>query len=301
MHPSRVLHVTVHLLLDMLLVDERAAPIPIGFPCSFLFCCYDNDSGGAPQSLFCRQSRSATTGVCKGHHTHREGPATAVGMNIHAKGSACHRHCQVCCDACQSQIAHVNQQEGPDIRNLLQLLQKQWDHAANAQLGNTVIKPYSNMKVSWICDQCSDGHVHSWSAPVSNRSRGRGCPQCGGCQICQHNSLATKAPMVAAQWDYEANEERPDDVLAHSNQKCKSLQALYFDTAAGWDHGKNHSQPSDHPASSNYLAWWSSPQLGSWQQTIHSRTNQVQQKTARLKRIQERQSHLGLKPGRREV
>ncbi|KAL3153708.1 hypothetical protein ABBQ32_013305 [Trebouxia sp. C0010 RCD-2024] len=321
-------------------------------------------------------------------------------------------HCQLCCDSRQGQHAHALNQEGPDLSLLEPALKKQWDHAANAWLGNIVVKPYSNKKVSWICDQCPDGHVHSWSAAVSTRSKGLGCPQCSGHQVCQHNSLATKAPLVAAQWDYAANDETPDDVVAHSSHKfywhchecgrkwsatansrvgksktgcpqcaqkassnrsfrhptfaqckhplltdwdyqrnaargnspdnttlrsakqifwlctkcpagqehswsaqphhrtgrrqtscpfcagrnacrCNSLQALYPDTAAEWDLGKNHSQPSDYPASSKSLAWWSSPQRGSWQQTIDSRTSQVQQKTARLKRIQERQSSLG--------
>ncbi|KAL3153713.1 hypothetical protein ABBQ32_013309 [Trebouxia sp. C0010 RCD-2024] len=275
-------------------------------------------------------------------------------------------------------------------------------------MGHIVVKPYSSRKVAWICDKCPDGHVHKWSASVSNRSMGRGCPQCSSHQVCQHNSLATKAPLVAAQWDYEANDARPDDVVAQSNHKfhwhccecgckwsatpnsrvsksktgcpqcakdanktkkktkhptfaeckhpllaewdhkrnaargnspdntklqsgkhifwlctkcpagqehrwpaqphhrtsrrptgcpycagmiacrCNSLQALYPDTAAEWDHGKNHSQPSDHPGGSRSLAWWFTPQRGSWQQTICSRTTQVYQKTAMLKRIQER-------------
>ena len=109
-------------------------------------------------------------------------------------------------------------QEGPDISLLDPTLQQQWDHAANAHLGKIVIKPYSNQKVWWTCDQCPDGHLHSWSAAVSGRSLGSGCPQCRGYKVCKHNSLATKAPLVAAQWDHEANEGTPDSVVAQSNQ-----------------------------------------------------------------------------------
>ena len=113
-------------------------------------------------------------------------------------------------------------QEGPDISLLEPALQKQWDHAANAHLGNIVIKPFSSKEVHWTCDQCPDGYPHSWSALVRNRSCGNGCPQCSGHKVCQHNSLATKAPKIAAQWDYEENDGTPDSVVAHSNQ------------AAGW-------------------------------------------------------------------
>ena len=320
-------------------------------------------------------------------------------------------HLEAYCQSQQGQHAHAHP-EGPNISRLDPAMQQQWDHAANAHLGNVDIKPYSVKKVWWTCDQCPDGHQHSWLAKVSDRSRGNGCSQCSGHKVCKHNSLATKAPLVAGQWDYEANSGTPDDVLALSNHlvhwhckvcghkwkaspsgrvyrktgckqcsvnerkgkkttpqptfaeckhrllaewdhkrnaaqerypdkvrlgskkqifwlcgkcpagqehswsakpnnrtgrhstscpfcagkgacKCNSLQALYPDTAAEWDYSKNQGQPSDYPASSHHLAWWSSPEVGSWQQTINSRTLRIQQKSARLRRVQERQVSIG--------
>ena len=302
---------------------------------------------------------------------------------------------------------HVDAQQGrPDISRLDPDLQQQWDQAANAHLGNINITPQSGRKVGWICDQCPDGHLHSWSARVNNRTAGKGCPQCSGRKVCKHNCLATKAPSVAAEWDYEANDGTPDNVVAQSNQpawwhcdacgnrwcavigarlskqktgcpqcfqnaksnkrikhptiaedpvllaqwdhsrnakqghfpdktrlksnkqifwlcsmcpaklehswsappfsrtsrikpgcpycagfaacKCNSLQALFPGIAAEWDHGKNQSQPSDHFSSSTYLAWWFSPERGSWQQTIHSRVMSARHKASILKRGQQR-------------
>ncbi|KAL3152657.1 hypothetical protein ABBQ38_012255 [Trebouxia sp. C0009 RCD-2024] len=328
-------------------------------------------------------------------------------QHSNATGRACKRR-EVSCQLYKDQHTPT-QEEGPDISGLDPALQRQWDHAANAYLGNIVIKPQSNKKVRWTCDQCPDGHVHSWSARVQDRTNGTGCSQCSGRAVCKHNSLATKAPLVAAQWDYEANDGTPDTVVAHSNHKakwhcevcgckweatpndrirkrsgckqcadnakkakkktrhptfaeckhpllaewdhqrnaaqghypdnirlrsqkqiswlcnkcpagqehswcaqpysrtgrfkagcpycagmsackCNSLQALYFETAAEWDYSRNQGQPSDYPASSGYLAWWCNPQHGSWQQSINARTNQVHQKTARLRRIQQRQN-----------
>ncbi|KAL3130451.1 hypothetical protein ABBQ38_008273 [Trebouxia sp. C0009 RCD-2024] len=116
-----------------------------------------------------------------------------------------------------TQWQHV-QQEGPNIRLLDSMLQRQWDHAANAHLGNTLIKAHSCLKVWWTCDQCPDGHLHSWSATVDSRSNGSGCPQCRGRKVCKHNSLATKARLIAAQWDYEANDGTPDSMVAQSHQ-----------------------------------------------------------------------------------
>ena len=307
------------------------------------------------------------------------------------------------CHAKQAQSAAA-QQGGPDISRLDPDLQKQWDHAANAHLGSAGITPHSRKKVGWTCDQCPDGHPHSWSATVSHRTNGTGCPQCRGRKVCKHNCLATKDPLVAAQWDHEKNEDTPDDVVAQSNQpahwhcdacghkwrakicarvsktksgcpqcaktartakkvtqptiaedpvflaqwdhkrnaeqghfpdkirlkshkqifwlcnecplgqqhswsaspnsrtlhsksgcpvcaghaacKCNSLQALYPSIATEWDHGKNEGQSSDHVSSSGYLAWWSSKQRGSWQQTIHSRVMSARQKAAIAKRAQ---------------
>ena len=312
------------------------------------------------------------------------------------------QHLEVRCHSNQGQHASI-QQKGPSISRLDAALQQQWDHAANAHLGPIDITPMSGRKVWWVCDQCPDGHLHRWEAIVSNRSNGRGCPQCSGRKVCKHNSLATKAPLAAAQWDYEANNGTPDSVVAQSNQpvgwlcdacghkwratpntrvrhrtgcpqcanadakgrkkikqptfaeckdpevrallaqwdhsrnaehghfpdkvtlqshkqifwlctncpagqqhswpaqpyqrtdrnksgcpycagratcRCNSLQALHPDIAAEWDHAKNQGQLSDYTASSHHVAWWFSPQRGSWQQAIDMRTDH------RLKRNQ---------------
>ena len=128
-------------------------------------------------------------------------------------GRAQAQHSEARCHSSKGQHAFV-QQEGPDLSRLDAALQQQWDHAANARLGNIVIRPCSHKKVWWICDQCPNGHLHRWEATAASRSNGRGCPQCCGHKVCKHNSLATKAPLVAAQWEYEANEGTPDSVVA---------------------------------------------------------------------------------------
>ncbi|KAL3157826.1 hypothetical protein ABBQ32_012247 [Trebouxia sp. C0010 RCD-2024] len=116
--------------------------------------------------------------------------------------------------------AHCQSKGGPNISRLDPALQQQWDHAANAHLGNVDIKPKSGRRVWWLCDQCPEGHLHRWLATVEKRANGTGCPQCCGRQVCKHNSLATKAPKVAAQWDYDVNADTPDSVVAQSNTKA---------------------------------------------------------------------------------
>ena len=156
-------------------------------------------------------------------------PAALIAFSLHAGRRLQHhvpcahptgrrlQHHVPCAHPNQRQKA---QQGGPDISLLSPALQRQWDHAANAHLGNIVIKPFSNRKVAWKCDACPDCHLHQWTAPISNRSNGTGCPQCNGRQVCKHNCLRTVAPWAAAQWDYEANAAlgTPDTVLSQSHQ-----------------------------------------------------------------------------------
>ena len=113
------------------------------------------------------------------------------------------------------------QQQGPVISSLHPWLQRQWDHAKNLHLGNIVVKPFSNMKVWWKCEECPGGHPHSWQATVNSRTtRTRrpsisGCPYCAGQAVCPHNSLAVNDFVVAAQWS-PANSDKPEDYTVGS-------------------------------------------------------------------------------------
>ena len=137
-------------------------------------------------------------------------------------GRVCSQKPDVHCHSTQGHCA----QAPADTRRLEPALQHQWDHAANVHLGPIDIKPHSNVKVWWVCDQCPDGHLHRWEAWVADRTRGSGCPQCSGHKVCKHNSLATKAPLIAAQWDYTANAGAPGSVVAQSNQYVGWLCAV---------------------------------------------------------------------------
>ncbi|DBA90871.1 TPA: hypothetical protein ACH3X2_004241 [Trebouxia sp. C0005] len=95
--------------------------------------------------------------------------------------------------------------KGPNISLLADELQKQWHGKLNLHLGNILIRPGSDRKVWWSCDQCPDGFQHSWEAAVKRRTQGSGCPFCSGTAICQHNTLARKAPEVALFWDAKKN------------------------------------------------------------------------------------------------
>ena len=91
----------------------------------------------------------------------------------------------------------------------------------NRHLGSVLIKPNSHCKVWWACDKCPEGFPHMWVATVKNRTHGTGCPFCSGTAVCQHNSLATRAPQVALLWDAKKNHPMsPDQVTACSHMRA---------------------------------------------------------------------------------
>ncbi len=106
---------------------------------------------------------------------------------------------------------------GPNTSLLADELQKQWHAKLNMHLGSILIRPASNRKVWWSCDQCPDNFPHIWDATVKDRTYGRGCPFCSGVAVCQHNTLARKAPEVALFWDAKKNHPlSPDQVTVFS-------------------------------------------------------------------------------------
>ncbi len=85
----------------------------------------------------------------------------------------------------------------------------------------------SRKKAVWVCHErqntppgCS--HAHEWSASDrtgSAKREGTGCPFCFGLLVCLCNSLAVKAPEVAAQWHPTRNgDKRPDQHGAYSQK-----------------------------------------------------------------------------------
>ena len=113
------------------------------------------------------------------------------------------------------------EQAGPNISRLAPHLQQEWDHAANAHLGNITIAPQSGRKVWWRSGVCKTGQPHRWQATVNSRSRGTGCPYDAGRAVCPCNDLAHNHPEVAAEWDWEANGERtPETITVNSNTQA---------------------------------------------------------------------------------
>ena len=116
---------------------------------------------------------------------------------------------------------NFDSQAGPDICRLAPHLQQEWDHGANAHLGSITITPLSGRKVWWSSSKCKTRQLHKWQATVYNRTRGSGCPYNTGRAVCPCNDLAHNHPVVALEWDWEANGARtPETVTASSTFKA---------------------------------------------------------------------------------
>ncbi|DBA67608.1 TPA: hypothetical protein ACH3X2_001348 [Trebouxia sp. C0005] len=110
---------------------------------------------------------------------------------------------------------------GPNTSLLADELQTQWHAKLNMHLGHIVIRPGSKRKVWWSCDRCPDSFPHIWEATVLNRTYGMGCPFCSGKAVCQHNTLARKAPEVASFWDARKNHPMlPDQATVSSGMRA---------------------------------------------------------------------------------
>ena len=83
-----------------------------------------------------------------------------------------------------------------------------------------------------------------WEATVLNRTYGTGCPFCSGNAICQHNTLARKAPEVAMFWDTKKNHPTsPDQVTVSSGMRAhwKCSACLYEWQASVQEKARNSS------------------------------------------------------------
>ncbi|DBA98633.1 TPA: hypothetical protein ACH3X1_014421 [Trebouxia sp. C0004] len=180
------------------------------------------------------------------HHRVRRQTSYAHKIRTGAK-CAKQRHVYGMNGSTESRPQQQEQQQnggGPDTSLLAEELQGQWHEKLNRHLGNVRIKPHSHRKVWWSCNQCPEGLPHVWEAHVHNRTQGTGCPFCSGTAVCQHNTLATKAPQVALFWDAKKNHPlSPDQVTALSNVrvhwKCSTCLHEWQAPVLSKAHGKS--------------------------------------------------------------
>ena len=93
-------------------------------------------------------------------------------------------------------------------------LATEWDTSTN-KLRPEDITSGSDEKVWWICP-----NGHRYEATVANRSHGRNCPICAGKKIVPGiNDLLTRNQPLAAEWNYEKNQELDPSVISPNSHK----------------------------------------------------------------------------------
>ena len=96
---------------------------------------------------------------------------------------------------------------------------KEWDHDKNNPVTPNDVTRGSTKKVWWLCPK-----GHSYKTRICSRTSGfTGCPYCAGRKVLEEDSLLTRFPKIASEWDYEKNEgARPE----HYSPKCNKKLGL---------------------------------------------------------------------------
>lgn len=103
-----------------------------------------------------------------------------------------------------------------DLVTLMPEIAKEWHPVKNKGSSPDEVTVTSHKKVWWLCKQ-----NHEWQTYVYSRVNGSGCPYCSGFKpIIGETDLATLAPEIAEEWNYEKNKAKtPDMFTKYSNKK----------------------------------------------------------------------------------
>jgi len=103
---------------------------------------------------------------------------------------------------------------------------EEWDFEKNEILGLDIYKiTYgSGKKAWWRCLKCKS----SYSAEISNKTTGTGCPYCRGLRVNHTNSLAVINPSLASQWHPTKN-----GALTPDNFTCGSRENILWICESG--------------------------------------------------------------------
>jgi hypothetical protein len=95
-------------------------------------------------------------------------------------------------------------------------LSKEWHSTKNGNLTPADVRPMSDKRVWWICEQ-----GHEWKAMVNKRNIGKGCPYCAGKKPTPTNNLETVNPGLSKEWHPTKNGHlTPRDFMPNSGKKA---------------------------------------------------------------------------------
>ena len=111
-----------------------------------------------------------------------------------------------------------------DLKTTHPKLASEWNYNKNSLLTPEMVSYGSKADVWWVCE-----NGHEWQAKVYSRVKGNNCPYCSGKKpIKGETDLATLAPYLAAEWDYERNGN-----LSPSDFTCKSGEKVWWKCSYG--------------------------------------------------------------------
>ena len=192
-----------------------------------------------------------------------------------------------------------------DLTTLHPELLEEWDYQRNKNITPDDVTEGSHQKVWWLCK-----NKHSWLAAIKDRVRGNGCPYCSNRKILVgYNDLATTAPELALEWNYEKNGElTPYNIHCGSSKrvwwKCENghewqapvvrrsqkigcpycagkkstkgvndLATIRPDLIKEWNYEKNDKiKPEDCMQYSNKSVWWKCSKGHEWKTKISARS-----------------------------
>ena len=121
------------------------------------------------------------------------------------------------------------------LRGLRPDIASKWHPTKNVPLTPDNLTVGSGVRVWW---QCALDGSHEWEASIHNRSKGNGCPMCGGQIATSATSLRTLHPELAKEWHPLKNHDlTPDDVTPGSGVKvwwrCSADASHEWQTSIG--------------------------------------------------------------------
>ena len=102
-----------------------------------------------------------------------------------------------------------------DLSTVRPEIAAEWAYSKNDSSPRELVQG-SNKKVWWLCPL-----GHSYAAAVVDRTKahGTGCPYCAGQRVLRgFNDLENNYPLIAKQWDYDKNNNKPYEVSSHSGK-----------------------------------------------------------------------------------
>lgn len=178
------------------------------------------------------------------------GPSWQAAPNDRANGHGC----PVCAIRKQGESWHKrcverNNFQSWCIEQSKTCLLDEWDLEANGGLTPDNFSAGSNQEIGWICQTCG----HKWSATISNRGRGSGCPNC---------------------YDLRRKGEKNTQPIKGNNAlpnwcKTNGKEILLSE----WNNEKNKYPPEHYTYGSHAKVWWKCSDCGhEWDAVIKSRT-----------------------------